>query len=159
MRNTVIKNECDIFCLSNRIKINRFNWACHVKRLELWRILKRLIHSRIVLIPCAGDKPSDRGEYDRVSKRDRLGLTPDLTTSDLWRRRRWTREGKWEILSIHPCGTSRVLFTCRKILRHGIFPLYFPTETKVCCGFLSPLKIHRLGRVWTRDACIQWPVH
>jgi hypothetical protein len=37
-------------------------------------------------------------------------------------------------------------FTCRKILRHGNFPLYFPYETKVCCGFLSPLKIHRLGR-------------
>jgi hypothetical protein len=35
-------------------------------------------------------------------------------------------------------------FTCRKILRHGTFPLYFPS---VCCGFLSPLKIHRLGRV------------
>jgi hypothetical protein len=50
------------------------------------------------------------------------------------------------ILSIHPCGTSRV-FTCRKILRHGTFPLYFSSERKVCCGFLSNLKIHRLGRV------------
>jgi hypothetical protein len=38
-------------------------------------------------------------------------------------------------------------FTCRKILRHGTSPLYFPSERKVCCGFLSPLKIHRLGRV------------
>jgi hypothetical protein len=38
-------------------------------------------------------------------------------------------------------------FTCRKILRHGTFPLYFPSERKVCCGFLSPLKIHLLGRV------------
>jgi hypothetical protein len=38
-------------------------------------------------------------------------------------------------------------FTCRKILRHGTFPLYFPSERKVCCGFLSPLKIHCLGRV------------
>jgi hypothetical protein len=38
-------------------------------------------------------------------------------------------------------------FTCRKILRNGTFPLYFPFEKKVCCGFLSPLKIHRLGRV------------
>jgi hypothetical protein len=32
------------------------------------------------------------GEYDRVSKRDRLGLTPDLTTRDLWRSRRWVKE-------------------------------------------------------------------
>jgi hypothetical protein len=38
-------------------------------------------------------------------------------------------------------------FTCRKILRQGTFPLYFPSDRKVCCGFLSPLKIHRLGRV------------
>jgi hypothetical protein len=30
--------------------------------------------------------------------------------------------------------------TCRKILRHGTFPLYFPSERKVCCGYLSPLK-------------------
>jgi hypothetical protein len=38
-------------------------------------------------------------------------------------------------------------FTCRKILRHGTFRLYFPSERKVCCGFLSSLKIHRLGPV------------
>jgi hypothetical protein len=43
-------------------------------------------------------------------------------------------------------GTWKSSFTCRKILRHGTFPLYFPSERKVCCGFLSPLKIHRLGR-------------
>jgi hypothetical protein len=38
-------------------------------------------------------------------------------------------------------------FTCRKISLHGTFPLYFPSEGKMCCGFLSPLKIHRLGQV------------
>jgi hypothetical protein len=42
-------------------------------------------------------------------------------------------------------------FTCHKILRHGTFPLYFPSERKVFCkvfcGFLSPLKIHRLSLV------------
>jgi hypothetical protein len=32
-------------------------------------------------------------------------------------------------------------------LRRGTFPLYFPSKRKVCCGFLSPLKIHRLGWV------------
>jgi hypothetical protein len=37
--------------------------------------------------------------------------------------------------------------TRRIILRHGTFPLYFPSERKVCCGFSSPLKIHRLCRV------------
>jgi hypothetical protein len=54
----------------------------------------------IVLGPHAGDYSSDRGvewrgECDRVSKRDRLRLTPDLTTRDLWRSRRWAK-GKWE---------------------------------------------------------------
>jgi hypothetical protein len=38
-------------------------------------------------------------------------------------------------------------FTCRKILRHGTFLLYFPFARKVFCVFLSPLKIHHLGRV------------
>jgi hypothetical protein len=41
----------------------------------------------------------------------------------------------------------KIYFTCLKILRHGTFPLYFPSERKVCCGFLSSLKIHRLGWV------------
>jgi hypothetical protein len=36
--------------------------------------------------------------------------------------------------------------TCRKIL-HGTFHLYFPSDRKVCCGFSSPLKLHRLVRV------------
>jgi hypothetical protein len=34
----------------------------------------------------------DESESDRVSERDRLGLTPNLTTRDLWRSRRWTRK-------------------------------------------------------------------
>jgi hypothetical protein len=40
-------------------------------------------------------------------------------------------------------------FTCCKILRYGTFLLCFPSERKVCCGFLSPLKIHRLSQVQT----------
>jgi hypothetical protein len=26
----------------------------------------------------------------------------------------------------------------------------------VCCGFLSPLKVHLLGRIWDRDPWVQW---
>jgi hypothetical protein len=105
----------------------------------------------IVSVPCAGDEPSDRGgewrgECDRVSKGDRLGLTSDLTNRYLQRSRRWARErGNFVYSSLSDFKSS---FTCRKILRHGTFPLYFPSERKVCCGFLSPLKIHRLGRVF-----------
>jgi hypothetical protein len=80
-----------------------------------------------------------------VSERDRLRLTPDLTTRDLWRSRRWARErGNFVYSSLWDLKSS---FTCCKILRHGTFPLYFLSERKVCCGFLSPLKIHRLDRV------------
>jgi hypothetical protein len=79
-----------------------------------------------------------RDEYDRVSKRVRLGLTPDLTI-------RWaTGNDNYVYSSLWDFKSS---FTCRKILRHGTFPLYFPSETKVCCGYLSPIKIHRFGRV------------
>jgi hypothetical protein len=85
-----------------------------------------------------------KGEYDRMSKLYRLRLTPDLTTRDLCRSRRWaTGNDNFVYSSVWEFKSS---FTCRKILRHGIFPLYFPSERKACCGFLSPLKIHRLGR-------------
>jgi hypothetical protein len=97
-----------------------------------------------VIIPATGGGEW-RGDYDRVSKRDRLGLTPDLTTRELWRSRRWSRvRGNLVYSSLWDFKSS---FTCRKILRHGTFPLYFPSERKVSCGFLSPLKIHRVGRV------------
>jgi hypothetical protein len=81
-----------------------------------------------------------KGEYDRVSRRDRLGLTPDLTTRDLWRSRRWAREtGNFVYSSLWNFKSS---FTWRKILRHRTFPLYFPSERKVCCGFL----LHRASQ-------------
>jgi hypothetical protein len=34
-----------------------------------------------------------------------------------------------------------------------------PIRRKVCYGFLLPLKIHRLGRVWSRDPWVQWQAH
>jgi hypothetical protein len=77
-----------------------------------------------------------RVEYDRVSNRNWLKLTPGFT--------RWaTGNDNFVYSSLWDFKSS---FTSRKILRHGTFPLYFPSERKVCCGFLSPLKIHRLGR-------------
>jgi hypothetical protein len=49
----------------------------------------------------------DESECDQVSKRDRLGLTPNRTTRELWRSRRWTKEMK--IWSFRSFGTSRVI--------------------------------------------------
>jgi hypothetical protein len=91
----------------------------------------------------------DESECDRLSERDRLGLTPNLTTRDLWRSRRRERGNDNFVYS--SLWDFKSSFTCRKILRHGTFPLYFPYERKVCCGFLSPLKGHRLGRVLNRQ--------
>jgi hypothetical protein len=38
--------------------------------------------------------------------------------------------------------TSNGSLTCRKILRHGADG-FIPLRRKACCGFLSPLKMHR----------------
>jgi hypothetical protein len=95
----------------------------------------------------------------------RLGITPYSSTRALWKsyqQRHLERGGMDEgmrISRIQYLWYVNGSFTCRKILRHGTFPLYFPSERKVCCGFLSPLKIHRLGRVWTRDPWVQWQEH
>jgi hypothetical protein len=86
-----------------------------------------------------------------VSNRDRLKLTPDLTTRDLWRSRRWARERGNENFVYSSLWDFKSSLTRRKILRHGTFPLYFPSERKVYCGILSPLKIHRLGRVLNKQ--------
>jgi hypothetical protein len=62
---------------------------------------------------------------------------------------------KWEFCLPSPWN-FKSSFTCRKILRQGTFRLYFLSERKVCCGYLSPLKIHRLGWAQTRNVWVQW---
>jgi hypothetical protein len=49
--------------------------------------------------------------------------------------------------------------TCHKILRHGTFQLYFPSERNMCCGSSLPLKVHSLGWVWTCNLWVQWQAH
>jgi hypothetical protein len=44
--------------------------------------------------------------------------------------------------------TSKWFHKCRKILRPRALRLL---RRKMCCGYLSPLKIHRLGRSWTGE--------
>jgi hypothetical protein len=99
----------------------------------------------------------DESECDLVSERDRLGLTPNLTTRDLWRSGRWARGNENFVCSF--LWDFKSSFICSKILRHGTFRLYFPSERKVCCGFLSPLKILRLGPVRTFNLWVQWQAH
>jgi hypothetical protein len=66
----------------------------------------------------------DESECDRVSERDRLGLTPNLTTIDLWRSMRWVRGNKNFVYS--SLWDFKSSFTCCKILRHGNFPASLP---------------------------------
>jgi hypothetical protein len=50
----------------------------------------------------------DESEYDRVSERDRLGITPNLTTRDLWRNRRWARI--WDFCLFIPVGLQEFFY-------------------------------------------------
>jgi hypothetical protein len=87
------------------------------------------------------------------------GKTTDSTTSDIWQQVGGTGE-RDENLALHNISvhTCKWYFTCCKILWHGASG-FIPLQRKACCGFLSPLKIHRLGRVWTRKPWVQWQTH
>jgi hypothetical protein len=85
----------------------------------------------------------------------RLGITPELSTRARWqfnKQRHLERVGGMDegmrILCIQYLWYVDGSSTCRKTLRHGTSG-FTSHPKKVCCGFFSPLKIHRLGRVWT----------
>jgi hypothetical protein len=92
-------------------------------------------------------------------KFQRLVLTRNLSTRALWqppvlpggpasrdisRASRIMGEINKNLVYPSPWDYKRSL-TCVKS------PALFPIRRKLCCGFLSSLKIHRLGRVQTRD--------
>jgi hypothetical protein len=81
----------------------------------------------------------------------RLGITPDSFTRALWesyQQRHLERIGGMDegmrISRIEYLWYINMCSTCRKILRLGTSGF-----TSHPNGFLSPLKIHRFGRVWT----------
>jgi hypothetical protein len=92
----------------------------------------------------------------------RLGITPDLSTRARWQsyqQRRPKRVGGMdEGMRIQYLWYVNGSFTCHKILWHGTSG-FTSICRKVCCGLLSPLKIHRLGQVWTSDPWVQWQAH
>jgi hypothetical protein len=53
---------------------------------------------------------------------------------------------KWEFSLSIPVGLQDFFYMPYNLTTWDV-RLYLPSEGKVCCGFLSPLKIHRLGRV------------
>jgi hypothetical protein len=98
----------------------------------------------------------------------RLGLTPNSSTRALWQppvlsggpfswhiseASRRMDEGNENLVYPSPYNFKSSLI-CRKMLRHGTFPLYFPSERKVCCGILSPLKFHHQGDTTSVDEMI-----
>jgi hypothetical protein len=95
----------------------------------------------------------------------RLGITPDSSTRGLWQSYQHRllgpgrrNGGRRETFAYQYLRYVNGSLTCRKILRHGASG-FTSLPKKVCCWFLSPLKIHRLGCVWTRDPCFQWQAH
>jgi hypothetical protein len=84
----------------------------------------------------------------------RLGITPNSCTRTLWQsyqQRHLKRVGGMDegmsISRISIFRTSTDLLHAVKSYDMGP-PALLPIRRKVCCGFLSPLKIHRLGRVY-----------
>jgi hypothetical protein len=75
---------------------------------------------------------------------------------------KWSRELARNVLEF--CWHS-ISIIVRKVLQHavqsydvGLLAL-LTIRRKVCCGFLSPLKIHRIGQAWTYVLSVQWQAH
>jgi hypothetical protein len=92
------------------------------------------------------------------------GKTPDSSTRALWQSYQQNHlvarqeildernaEFSRQIIFVHTC---KWFFACRKILRHGADSFNSPLK-EVVRGFLTPLKVHRLDRVWSRDPWVQ----
>jgi hypothetical protein len=73
-----------------------------------------------------------------LNRRDRLGLTPNLTTTALWSSRRWAKEMR--ISSIHPCGTSKVILHAVKSYDMGP-PTLLPIREEGVLRIFIVLKI------------------
>jgi hypothetical protein len=94
-------------------------------------------------------------DYDDASWEKLLTRPPELsgnpTSRDTWERR---KNRSSENFAYHYLWYVNWSLTCRKILRRGTSG-FTSIRLKAFCGFLSPLKIHPLGRVWTRDPWVQ----
>jgi hypothetical protein len=96
----------------------------------------------------------------------RLGITPDLSTRARWqsyqqRHLVWVGgmdEGMRMLHIQYIFDMSTHLLHAIKSYNMGV-PALLPLGKKVCCGILSPLKIHCLYRVWTCDPWVQWQAH
>jgi hypothetical protein len=99
----------------------------------------------------------------------RLGLTPNLSTRELWQppvlaggpvskdisgASTKMGEGNKNLICSSLWDFKRSLTAY--ILRP---PASLRMRRNVCCGFLSPLKIHRIDRVRNCDLWVQWQAH
>jgi hypothetical protein len=66
-------------------------------------------------------------------------------------------EGNENLVYPYPWGFKRS-FICPKILRHGTSGFTFHPKESVLRNFIA-LKIHRFGRIRTRNLWAQWQAH
>jgi hypothetical protein len=90
----------------------------------------------------------------------RLWITPDSSTRALWQSYQQSHLGQLEgmdegvrIFPISIWNTSDVQHVVKSYDRGP--PALLPVRRNVCCGFIWPLKVHLLGRVWTLDPWVQ----
>jgi hypothetical protein len=94
-----------------------------------------------------------------------LGIIPDSFTRAFWQSDQQRHLGqvggmdkRSENFAYQYLKYLKGSLMCHKYYDMGPLAL-LPIRRKVCCGFLSPLKIHRLDWVWTCDPWVQWQAH
>jgi hypothetical protein len=105
--------------------------------------------------------PCDIWAWTTMVELYRQGNIPDSFTRFLWQSYQQSTSSKaqetwqrkcWIWPTKYLCSYFEVIFTFCKFLRHGANG--FTSPSKEGCGFLSPFKIYRLGRVWKpRTVC------
>jgi hypothetical protein len=93
-----------------------------------------------------------------------LEVSDNPTSRNMWQQARGMGKMNENLalrrIYVHTC--KWFIFTCHKILRR-VADGFTSLRKKACSGFLSPIKIYRLFRVWTREPWVQWqaclPLH
>jgi hypothetical protein len=91
---------------------------------------------------------------ENLIERYRLRKTAISSARPLWKSYQQScsmkQEERVKRIWIWPC--EEFFHACKRFFVPDMWPLaLLPLRRKVYCGFLSPWKTHRLGRVWTRE--------
>jgi hypothetical protein len=125
-----------------------------------WDYASELLTPTILLsIPQVIYEQGERWWNDDVDREKLLIRPPELsgnpTSRVIWYQARGMGERNGNLVL-----RSVFVHTCKWFL-HAIkscdtgLPALLPLRRKACCGFLRPLKIHCICRVWTREPWVQ----